>query len=136
MLRQQKLFEGRYVTFYDPETRDAPETLDDFVAAPHAMALLGGSEYSDVDQQLGKQGLRRKKSLIVDQLQTLPSMMKGTELVSTLPVGFSPRLMKDFAYVESPIQMPSLPIYAVWHVVKDQDNGHKWLRGLIREVVG
>ena len=37
-IKRLVLFEETYATFYDPETNQAPHTLDDFCAAPHILS--------------------------------------------------------------------------------------------------
>lgn len=134
-LLQATLLEDEYVTFYDSEYRDEPATLDIFCAAPHALSTLGGKRKSDVDTQLAKLGRSRSVYLVVEHIEALAPLMKGTDLITTLPRKFSQGLMAKFDYVECPLTMPILPIHIIWHALKDKSHDHIWLREMVKDTV-
>lgn len=131
ILKRRLLFEDDYVTFFDPTARKAPRSITSFSAAPHAMATLGGKTSSQIDTALTAQGFRRRVALTVSSLESLPSMMRGSDLITTLPRRIGQGLMRDFAQASCPLELPRLSIYALWHARKDTDAGHRWLRGQI-----
>lgn len=127
-LKRRRLFEDRFVTYYDPGHRAPPASLEEFCAAPHAVATLGGTASSVVDPALLKKGLRRNVALEVTSFEMLPSLMRRSAMISTLPVRLAERLMKDFASVPCPLDLAPLTIHAVWHARKHTEAGHRWLR--------
>ena len=128
VLKRRLLFKDEFVTFYDSSARSAPRQLSSFSAAPHAMATLGGTTTSQIDAALAAQGLRRRVALTVSSLESLPSMMRGSDLITTLPRRIGQGLMRDFAQAPCPLDLPPLSIHALWHARKDTDAGHRWLR--------
>lgn len=133
-LKRSLLLEDHYVTFHDPATRPGPASLADYCTAPHAMATLGGAIRSHVDETLAAQGLKRRIALVVNSLESLVPMMRGSDLVTTLPRGIADSLMRDFAWTACPLPLKPLPIYMVWHARYDSDPGHRWLRGQLRAI--
>lgn len=131
-LKRVLLFEDHYVTFYDPEARDAPDTLEAFRQAPHALATLGGKTSSVIDKELAKSGHQRHVALVVDGFESLPSLMRDSDLITTLPRRIGEALMRGYAFVPCPLLLAPLPIHAVWQVKKDTEAGHRWLRERIR----
>ena len=133
-LKRVKLLGDEQVTFFDSEVRSSPKDIASFCEAPHAIALLGGSKTTNVDDALKKLHRKREVTLYVNSFETLPPLMRGSDLITTIPKGFHRELMRDFSYTKCPLELPSLSVYAVWHVIKDKDAGHRWLRHTIRKV--
>ena len=134
LLKRTLLFDDQFVTFYDPQARSAPKTLDAFCRAPHVLVTLGGGMSSAVDAELTKIRRKRRVALVVDHLAAVAPMMQGSDLIITLPGRIGPGLMRDFAQVPCPVSMPPLPIYSHWHARKHTDPGHRWLRQLVADV--
>lgn len=135
LLKQTTLFQDEYVTFYDPARGDPPQELESFCSARHAIATLGGRERTDVDVRLGEMGRDRTIKLVVNQLESLPALMKGSDLISTLPKRMHDGLMRDFAICPCPVPMPPLSFHAVWHARKESHPAHQWLRQLVRRAI-
>lgn len=135
VLKQMLLFNDRLVTFYDPRTRSAPQTLDDFCNAQHAVASFGGTARSGVDVALRRLGRKRSIKLEVSNLEALAPLMKGTPLITTVPGRLGRGLMRDFVPTPCPLDFPVIPFHAVWHVSKDKDPAHRWLRDALRRQV-
>ncbi len=134
-LKSVSLFEDEYVTFYDPDIREAPVTLDDFCNAAHVITLLGGKSTTLVDDCLKNLGRKRSVDLIVNQFESLPSLMRGTDLIATIPSRFSDGLMREFTQTACPVSLPKLTIQMVWHMRKDSDPAHIWLRNEIKSLM-
>jgi len=133
-LKKALLFEDDYVTFYDPEVREAPKTLEAFCAAGHAVATLGGSPVSEVDRQLETLGRARHIALMVSHFEGLARLMRGTPYITTLAKGKAQGLMRDFDFTECVVSLPKVPIYAVWHVRKHADPSQMWLRQRLKQI--
>lgn len=133
-LKRSLLVEDDYVTFHDPAAGPGPDSLEAYCAAPHAMATLGGAIRSHVDEALAEHGLKREIALVVNSLESLVPMMRGSNLITTLPRGIAGSLMRDFAALPCPLPLKRLPIYMVWHARHDSEPGHKWLRAQLRAI--
>ena len=133
-LKRSLLLEDDYVTFFDPTCRTPPQSLEDFCAAPHAIATLGGTRTTHVDAALSARGRSRRVTLVVNTLESLVPMMRGSDLVTTLPARMGAGMMRDFGATPCPVQLDRLPIYMVWHLRRDTEAGHQWLRRQIRDI--
>ena len=134
-LKCTRLFEDKFVTFYDPDIRSAPKDIDEFCAAPHAIATLGGDSSTAVDKALSKKSRSREVRLIVNNFESLPVMMEGSDLITTIAERMGTGLMRGFAHAPCPIELTPIPVQAVWHARRQTEPGHIWLRQKIREVV-
>ena len=54
------LFTDEWMTFYDASQRPAPDTLDQFIAAGHAIVMLGDHPRTQIDEHLSASGLKRQ----------------------------------------------------------------------------
>ncbi len=132
VIKQVLLFNDELVTYYDPDVRDAPASIDDFCHAQHAVASLGGTATSGVDVELRKINRKRNIKLEVSNLESLAPLMGGTSLITTIPKKLSFGLMKNFKYVSCPLTFPLIPFHAIWHLSKDQEPANQWLRRAMR----
>ena len=64
---------------------------------------------------------------------SVPPLVRGTDVLITLPLLLSKRLMKGFKYVDSPIELPLMPYGMVWHARNQHDPSQQWFRRLIME---
>ncbi len=130
-LKQKLLVEDELVTFYDATVREAPSTLDAYCCSDHAVSTLGGTATSGVDTALRKLNRSRKIKLVVSSLESLAPLMKGTSLITTIPSKLGAGLMRDFSVVQCPLDYPTIPFHAAWHLNKDGESWHRWLRSTV-----
>lgn len=133
-LKQRKLLDDAYVTFFDADARAAPSTLEAFCAAPHAIATLGGRMDTVVDERLRALGRSRRIQISTDGFEALPALMRGGQAITTIPRRFGDALFRGFAHVPCPLELPTVSVTALWSVRDDLDPGHRWLRDRIAEV--
>ncbi len=80
------LFEEGFVTLFDPEHWDsAPETLDDFCAAPHLLVSQADGFTGFVDGMLAQQGRSRRVVASVSRFGDAIAAVQGTRFLLTLP---------------------------------------------------
>lgn len=131
-LKMAHLAKDNYITFYDPNYQTPPTSLVDFSRKPHAIVQFSDQKTNIIDRALKKNNLKRTISLRVDSFESLASIMKGTDLITTLPSRFNQTIFKDYAYTDCPLQLDPLNLSMVWHEVKDKTPAHQWLRGQIK----
>ena len=131
---QKRLFADRYRVFYDPEMREAPKTRKDYLAAEHVTVLYAPQRPLDLDQHLQSKGIERRFRVMVPGFAGLPSFVRGTELLATVPGLLRQHLMRGLADAEVPVPCPSMPMYMIWHLRHQQDAAHRWLRGLLEDI--
>ncbi len=133
-LMQKRLFADRYRVFYDPAIRAAPSSREDFLASEHITVVYAPMRPLDLDQHLQKQGIVRDFRVMVPGFAGLPSFIRGTPLLATVPGLLQQHLMRDLANCEVPVPCPEMPMYMVWHVRHQQDLAHQWLRAQVQVV--
>ena len=131
---QKRLFADRYRVFYDPAVRDAPRSRKDYLASEHVTVLYAPQRPLDLDQHLQGKGIVRRFRVMVPGFAGLPSFVRGTDLLATVPGLLRSHLMRGLADVQVPVPCPSLPMYMIWHLRHQQDAAHRWLRAQIEAV--
>lgn len=125
---QKRLFTDCYRVFYDPAVRDAPRTRKDYLAAEHVTVLYAPQRPLDLDEHLRNKGIERQFRVRVPGFAGVPSFVRGTDLLATVPGLLRQHLMRDLADTEVPVPCPALPMYMIWHLRHQQDPAHRWLR--------
>lgn len=125
---QRRLFEDRYRVFYDPQVREAPVTLADYLDAEHATVVYEPRRSLELDQLLEARGIVRRFAVMVPGFGALPAFLRGTPLLATVPGLLARHTLRGLASCEPPVNCPSMPMYALWHVRHHQDPAHRWLR--------
>lgn len=123
--------EDQLVVFYDPECRGPVRTTEDYVNARHGSVNFGGNTKSVVTRALQELGLKRKVSLAAPTTSMLGDLIKGTDLVATMPRRLARGAYRDLAYTPAPFVLPSIEYHLVWHRRYEQSGRNSWLRGMV-----
>lgn len=125
---QKRLFEDRYRVFYDANTRAAPVSEADYLAAAHATVVYEPRRSLDLDARLAERGVQRRFALMVPGFSALPAFLFGSDLVATVPglLRFGP--LRGLAHVAPPIPCPTMPMYMIWSRRRHDDPAHRWVR--------
>lgn len=134
-IMQKRLFEDRYRVFYDPQVRDAPRDLADYLASEHVSVLYEPNRSLDLDELLQQQGLQRRMRVLVPGFAGLPPFLRGSDLLATAPGMLQHQLLSGLASVEPPMPCPAMPMYLIWHQRHQQDAAHRWLREQLEAVL-
>jgi LysR family transcriptional activator of mexEF-oprN operon len=115
------------------DSRPGPLTLDEYCARPHAMVSFSGDLSGNIDLDLAKVGRARRVVLGVPQFNGLRALLKGTELIATVPDYAACALIEDGALRADEPPFPIVPaeLSMAWSGVHDNDPGERWLRGHI-----
>lgn len=133
-LMTRHLMYDRMVSFYDPEVRDAPRNLQDYIAAPHALVSFADAEPSRTDQALARMGHRRNIVYLAPSFDGLPNFVRGTDILAGLPAMLGASLMQGFSEHPLPFPSPEIEFRQVWHARDQHSPRHQWLRHLIHDV--
>ncbi len=89
-----------------------------------------------VDERVQEAGLPRQVSLWVPTLASMIAVVERTDLVAYIASRPARRFAETHTIAVHPLPNPlkRLPMIMVWHESLDEDAGHRWLRGIIREV--
>ncbi len=128
---QTPLLRDDYVTFYDSSARAAPDTLEAYCAAAHGVVVDDGTPYSNVDKALAHFGRKRHVQLSVPSFSALSRMMRGTEMVTTLPAKLCTGDFAGFAQCAPPVTLEPLEVFMTYAQLREGDGGFNWLHDMI-----
>jgi LysR family transcriptional regulator, mexEF-oprN operon transcriptional activator len=117
------------------DSRPGPLTLDEYCARPHAMVSFSGDLSGNIDLDLARVGRCRKVVLAVPQFSGLRALLKGTDLIATVPDYAACALVEDCALraEDPPFPIDAAELSMVWSGVHDNDPAERWLRSKIAE---
>lgn len=131
----QPLLTDRKVIFFDPNCRGPVTTLDDYVAARHAVLDFGGVRSSLLDLRLGDLKIERQIQAYASTLFSLARMMRGTDMITTMQSRFHGSSFPDFAQCEVPFTMTGVAYDMCWHHRQSQSQRLAWVRKKITAAV-
>lgn len=130
-----RLFSGDYVCVMrkgHPLARE-PLTLQRFCEARHMLVSFSGRPYGFIDEALAALDQRRHVVLTVNQFFTAGKVVAQSDVLTVLPrhfvgvTGFA----QDLVLRELPFPVPPIQVDTLWHLRKDADRSHAWLRDQI-----
>lgn len=109
--------------------------LDAYCAQPHLLVSTGGADTGFVDGALAKQGKSRRVALTVPAFIGAPTVVAGSDLISTVPraIGEFARAHFGIALRPVPLPMPRAEGFIWWHQRFQNDPGHRWWRRMLIE---
>ncbi|MEM9971080.1 MAG: LysR family transcriptional regulator [Pseudomonadota bacterium] len=122
------------VVYYDPDCREAPSTAEAYSAAPHGVVNFGGATKSEVAKALAGRNLRRRVRLAAPTASMLGDLIRGTDVIATMPRALSQSVYKDLAHCPPPIPLPDIHYELVWHRRHEHSGRNLWLRQQLLQV--
>ena len=132
---QKRLFEDRYVVFFDPAHARVPATLDDWRSAEHVSVLYEPRRLLEFDQWLLGEGLQRRVVATVPGMAALAAMVRGGPWLASAPSLLAHGALRDLAQAPLPFEAPPLRMYLVWHARHHDDPVQRWVRGELEQVL-
>ncbi len=132
-LVHKRLFEDRYVVFYDASQRTEPRTLDDYLAAGHVSVVYHPRRALDLDQALDERGVARRFVASVPGFSAVAPFIRGSDWLATAPWLLRDASMRGLAWCEPPLPCPALPMFLIWHLRDHADPMHRWVRAAIEQ---
>lgn len=105
-------------------------TLEQYLTVHHIALSPRTGSMPMIDLALAKRGLRRHVSVELPHFQSMPLLVKHTELICRLPNRMAHLYAETFHLQthEVPLRVPKFPIYLTWHCSMGADPAHAWLR--------
>jgi DNA-binding transcriptional LysR family regulator len=135
-LRHARLYDTRYVCVM---RRDHPLarkklTLDAFCDAHHLVVSFSGRPLGLIDRALASLGRRRHIVLTVNQFFTAGRVVTHSDLLTVLPLSFIEATGRRGTLVtrELPFDPGAVHVEMVWHLRRDNDPAHRWLRDVLQ----
>lgn len=138
-LRHARLYETRYVCVM---RRDHPLarkklTLDTFCRAQHLGVSFSGRAQGPIDRALADIGRPRRVVLTVNQFFTAGRVVTQSDLLAVLPLSFlaATGIASKLVTRELPFDPGAVHVEMVWHLRRDADPAHRWLRDVLMAAV-
>lgn len=105
-----------------------------YAAGRHVHVSRVGVDHGVVDDALSPFGVRRRVVAIVGGFSSALALARGSDLIATVPERHTKTLRAGMHSFSLPFATPAITVSLLWHPRMDADPGHRWLRGLVREV--
>ncbi|MCX6955595.1 MAG: LysR family transcriptional regulator [Verrucomicrobia bacterium] len=105
-----------------------------FAAGRHIVVSRRGLDRGPIDEALEPLGLKREVAAVVDGFATALALARGSDLIATVPGRHTGSLRAGLQSFPLPVPLPEFTVSLLWHPRLDADPGHRWLRGLVRDV--
>ena len=105
-------------------------SLEQYLTVRHIALVPRSGSMPMIDLALAKRGLRRQVAVQLPHFQSMPLLVKNTQLICTLPRRMAHLYAQTFELQthDVPLRVPNFPIYLIWHASADADPAHAWLR--------
>jgi DNA-binding transcriptional LysR family regulator len=137
---QRRLFTQSYVCLMRRGHRLDKRRLSlaEFSAAEHLVVISAGTGHGKVDELLLRSGVERSVRLTVPHYVSVGHILRGSELVATVPERLADRLVEPFGLVKvpHPAKLPDVAINVFWHAKYHRAPANRWLRGVVFELFG
>ena len=113
-------------------------SLAEFSAAEHLVVISAGTGHGKVDELLLRSGAERTVRLTVPHYVSVGHILRGSDLIATVPERLADRLVEPFglAKVPHPAKLPDVAINVFWHAKYHRSPANRWLRGVVFELFG
>ncbi len=103
-----------------------------YADAAHVALSRGGVDLGPVDQAMSALSLERRMAAAVTGFSAALALVRGTELVATVPEQHTRTLREGLFTFPLPFPVPELTVAMLWHPRLDADAAHQWLRECVR----
>lgn len=136
-VRTQALFTDRFVGVVrrgHALTRTGKITPARFAQQRHVFVSRRGVDRGPIDETLTTLGLTRDIALITSGFAAALAIVRGTDLVASVPEYHTTKLRAGMATFPLPFKSAEFTVSLLWHPRMDGDPAHRWLRDCTRAV--
>lgn len=110
-------------------------TMADLDRLPWATTFRGATAYASAARQLSMLGVEPRVEAMVDNFQSLPFLVAGTDRIALMQERLARRMARVADLRVLPCPYDAVPVLeAFWyHPTHHSDPGHAWLRGVLTE---
>lgn len=137
-LRSTALFRDRLIGVVraDHPLAASPVTLARYLDARHVIVSRSGFEEDAVDRPFLPGDLVRRVASAVSGFATALALVRGSDLVATVPDRHTAALRDGLASFTLPTPDRPFTVSMLWHPRFEADPAHRWLRQAVRAVCG
>jgi DNA-binding transcriptional LysR family regulator len=110
----------------------------DFLRFGHVTTVFGSHQQVAFEAEYFKRiGLERRVEIVCSTFNLLPQFLIGTPRIATLQSRLAAQLARYYPIrlLEPPVAVPPIVECMQWRHLHDNDPGHTWLRGVLRQAV-
>lgn len=122
------LFQDKAACFFDRDVSSPIISLEDYLSRKHVSVIFSENDESFVDRTLRKFGKSRNIVIRVPSLSEIPQLLRGSDLIATLPQRASQSLLQDFGQCPIPFKQQKITYGMFWHSKNGQSPMHEWIR--------
>jgi DNA-binding transcriptional LysR family regulator len=101
----------------------------------HIQVSRRGVAHGPIDDALGALGLQREIATVVAGFSGALALARASDLIASVPERHSGNLRSGMFSFALPLAMPEITVSLLWHPRQHADLAHRWLRGVVRDVV-
>jgi DNA-binding transcriptional LysR family regulator len=112
-------------------------SLEDWLGWPHVLVETGNQSANIVQGALQAAGLQRKVGVVLPSFLMVPHVVSRTDYFYTMLRPLAEPLVEDFdvRLAEPPLDLPEVPVAALWPERLASDPAHRWFRETIIDAV-
>lgn len=129
------LFTDRARCFFDAQQICAQEVMQHYAQLDHAVVNFGYNKSRIVDRVLKERGITRNIKLSTPSFEALPSLIRDTRLIATVPSRLQDSLFAGFGTCDLPFAVPDMQFNMLWHRATHASPPHQWLRACISQLL-
>lgn len=135
-VRVEDLFQEGFVSLADRAALPATGSLSlaEWLKRPHVMLALRPDANDEIERALSALGLKRHIAVALPHWSAAVELLTGTDLVLTVASrAVGPlRPHKSLRRFDPPLDLPQFAYQQAWHVRRERDPAHAWLRQVIK----
>lgn len=133
------LFESRHTCIVWTGNESVGDSLDfdQFLSLGHVVVRFGKSRSPSFEEWfIERFGHSRRIEIVTDDFNSLALFVHGTQRIATLHERLAEFYARhlDLRLLPPPVDIPPLAEGMQWHRSLDGDQGHAWMRGLIKRI--
>jgi DNA-binding transcriptional LysR family regulator len=117
-----------------PLTGTAP-TIEQVADAIHIVVSRRGRLHGPVDEVLQARGLRRRVAAALPSFAAALAIVENSDTVCVLPRRLGIPEGRALTPLPLPFSLRSVPAVVSWHHRHDSDPAHRWMRGILAEII-
>ena len=113
-------------------------SLAQYTSHTHLLVTYRSAVQSFIDEKLAQQGLQRQVGYTTTHFSTLPSLLRQSPVIATVPGVLAEHWKEHLGLHVSPVPLdtPAFSVSMIWHATHDADPALMWLLSLIEEAAG
>jgi DNA-binding transcriptional LysR family regulator len=137
-LHSEKIIHDRYCSVVRSTHPVKKWDLESFVLYPHVLMTPKGDMRGIVDDALNKKSKSRHIAIGCSNFLSAGWSISSSDMVLTAPEGVLDQMVEQLPLrkFDTPVKLPHLDIFQVWHARSDRDPAHQWLRQNIAAACG